>query len=100
MSWSRAARRRGASSVPSRPISAAPTVGRLAAAASPSSRVDFPEPFSPTKNVTRADKSSGGRVRMAGMEKGKSASAAARARFKPTRSSCGFRVTDSPPPAG
>ncbi|PYP50936.1 MAG: hypothetical protein DMD45_09575 [Gemmatimonadetes bacterium] len=86
--------------MPSRPISAAPTVGSPAAAASPSSSVDFPEPFSPTKNVTRADRSRGGRVRMAGMEKGKSTSAAAAARFKLTRNNCGFPVTDTPPPAG
>ena len=32
--------------------SAEPTVGSPAAAAIPSSRVDFPEPFSPTKKVT------------------------------------------------
>jgi len=42
------------------------------AAAVPSSKVDLPEPFSPTKNVTGVVKASVVRWRIAGTEKGNS----------------------------
>jgi len=57
--------------VSSRGTSALPIAGSRAAAAIPSSSVDFPEPFSPTKNVTAASTSSACSVRMAGTENGK-----------------------------
>ena len=60
-----------APSVASAPSSAEPTAGSLAAAAIPSSRVDFPEPFSPTKKVTAVSNESDFRCRMAGTENGK-----------------------------
>src|SRR5213594_3016072 len=95
VSRSAAASCRCAASVPSCATSAAPTVGRLAAAAIPSSSVDFPEPFSPTKQVTRADRSSRGKVRIAGTEKGNAASSpAGEAFFRLTARRWGTRPID------
>src|SRR5207253_7665315 len=50
----------------------------------PSSSVDFPEPFSPTKQVTRAERSSDGMVAMADTENGNAASPGGGPCFKPT----------------
>jgi hypothetical protein len=47
-----------------------PTVGSPADAAMPSSSVLFPDPFSPTKNVTAVSNESSGIVRTAGTLKG------------------------------
>ncbi|PYO87693.1 MAG: hypothetical protein DMD58_14190 [Gemmatimonadetes bacterium] len=48
--------------------------GSRAAAAMPSSSVDFPDPFSPTKNVTQAFSWSRSNDRMAGTVNGKASS--------------------------
>src|SRR5712691_7187893 len=66
--------RRCASSVSSSCTSALPTVESRAAAAIPSSKVDFPDPFSPTKNVTGRSSASPASVRIAGTVKGKASS--------------------------
>src|SRR5205807_2686912 len=84
-----------ASSVPSRPTSVAPTVGRAAAAAIPSSSVDFPEPFSPTKQVTRAERSSDGMVAMADTENGNAGSPGGGPCFKPTVRRWGTALIDA-----
>src|SRR5437763_2885507 len=70
--------RRWAARVSSRGTSALPIAGRRAAVAMPSSSVDFPEPFSPTKKVTGRSKASASSVRMAGTVKGNVSSAPAR----------------------
>jgi hypothetical protein len=51
-----------------------PIAGSSAAVAIPSSNVDFPDPFSPTKNVTGTFTSSCGRLQICGTEKGYGAS--------------------------
>src|SRR5215208_4217034 len=66
---------RCAPSVASASTLSLPTTGRPAAAAIASSSVDFPEPFSPTKNVTRAEQSRRSSVATAGTEKGNSSPA-------------------------
>src|SRR2546427_4993826 len=95
VSRSALASRRCASSVPSRATSVAPTVGRAAAAAIPSSSVDFPEPFSPTKQVTRAERSSDGIVAIADTENGNANSPAGGPCFKPTVRRWGTALIDA-----
>src|SRR5207245_11551222 len=64
-------------------------------APSPSSSVDFPEPFSPTKQVTRAERSSEGMVAIADTENGNAGSPGGGPCFKPTVRRWGTALIDA-----
>ena len=73
-----------------RASSSVPTVGNWAANASASSKVDFPEPFSPTKKVTGLLRSTVPRDRITGTVKGNRPRSDARVDLGAKLSKCGM----------
>jgi len=65
------AKARCGANVASRSVLSLPTAGNLAAIAIPSSSVDFPDPFSPTRKVTDSPSSRVSKLRITGTLNGK-----------------------------